>query len=46
MLTKADLSSANHVYGTVTFTVPDGASYFRICYDDDDDAKNMTYYPA
>lgn len=41
---KTRIGSANHVYGTVTFTVPDGTSYFRICFDDDDDTKTITYF--
>ena len=43
---KTKSGNANHVYGTVTFTVPDGTSYFRICFDDDDDTKTITYFPG
>ena len=41
---KTKSGNANHVYGTVTFTVPDGTSYFRICFDDNDDTKTITYF--
>ena len=43
---KKKIGNANHVYGTVTFTVPDGTSYFRISFDDDDDTKTITYFPG
>lgn len=43
---KEILGTSNFVYGTREATVPDGASYFRICYDTSDDAKTITYFPG
>lgn len=37
---------ANHVYGTTTFAVPEGTSYFRMSFDSTDDEKTVTYVPA
>lgn len=42
---KTKIGNADHKYGTVTFTVPVGTSYFQICFDDDDDTKTITYFP-